>query len=411
MPRWLTRRFLSACIASLLLGLAAGLWVAPGSSSAQDDALYFVATGQRLSNEHGFLAHWRSSNGPLTLGAPITPSLDEGGLTVQYFERGRLELHPEYGGAVLRGRLGAEYAAALWKGFAPPAPLAAEAAGARHFAETGYALDAPFRAFWEAAGGMDVFGLPISAPTWEYVGAQPALVQYFERARLEHYPGASPDAAVQIGALGRDLALLRGLPTAPADPAGALAVDSLGQPAPTPAPLAVAAPAPTAPPPPSVPSAAPQAQATAASQPQAPAAPQPQATAAPAPPPAPSGSKSIVVDLSAQWLYAYDGEEVVFDAPVSTGRDGFNTPVGRYAIYHKVRSQTMRGCAGDECWSVPNVPNAMYIVGGVALHGTYWHNQFGSGVRRSHGCVNLPLDSAAWLYGWAPLGTPVTVQW
>jgi lipoprotein-anchoring transpeptidase ErfK/SrfK len=36
---------------------------------------------------------------------------------------------------------------------------------------------------------------------------------------------------------------------------------------------------------------------------------------------------------------------------------------------------------------------------------------FGSGVRMSHGCINLPLGSAAWLYAWAPIGTPVTVTW
>ncbi len=397
-----TRRLLSACLASLLLGVVAGIWVVPRGSSAQTDALYFVATGHRLSNEHGFLGYWRASNGPLTLGPPVTGPLVEGGLTVQYFERGRLELHPEYGNAVLRGRLGAEYASALWKSFAPPA---GEAAGARVFAETGYSLAEPFAGFWEAAGGLDALGLPISAPAWEYVGAQPALVQYFERARLEQIPGGG----VQIGALGRDLALLRGLPTSPSDPAGALAVDNLGLPAPAPAPLSVAAapaavapPAPTAQPAPAAP----------APQPKAPAAQQPAAPAAPAAPaPATRAGKGIVVDLSEQWLYAYEGEQLVFDAPVSTGRDGFNTPVGRFAIYHKVRSQTMRGCAGGECWNVPNVPHAMYIVGGVALHGTYWHNQFGSGVRRSHGCVNLPLKSAAWLYEWAPAGTQVTVQW
>jgi lipoprotein-anchoring transpeptidase ErfK/SrfK len=53
----------------------------------------------------------------------------------------------------------------------------------------------------------------------------------------------------------------------------------------------------------------------------------------------------------------------------------------------------------------------MYINGGVALHGTYWHNNFGTGTRMSHGCINLPLSSAAWLYDWAPLGTPVRVQY
>jgi lipoprotein-anchoring transpeptidase ErfK/SrfK len=44
---------------------------------------------------------------------------------------------------------------------------------------------------------------------------------------------------------------------------------------------------------------------------------------------------------------------------------------------------------------------------GNALHGTYWHNNFGYPM--SHGCVNLPMDVAAWMYGWAPVGTLVTV--
>jgi lipoprotein-anchoring transpeptidase ErfK/SrfK len=401
----LSRRFLRACLASLLLGMAAGLWVAPNRSGAQAEALFFAATGHRLTNDYGFLGHWRASNGPLTLGAPVTEPLAEGGLTVQYFERGRLELHPEYGGAILRGRLGAEYAEALWRSFAAPAALAADTQGARLFAETGHSVAEPFLGFWEANGGLDVFGLPLGAPAWEYVGPRMALVQYFERARLESYPGAA--SPVEIGALGRDLALLRGLPTAPVSPDGATVVDVAGNPLPEPA--AAPPPVPTAPPPTAAPAPAP-----AAPPPAAPAAPPPAAPkpAAPAPAPVARGAgKSIVVDLSAQWLYAYEGDTQVFDAPVSTGRDGFNTPVGRYAIYHKVRSQTMEGCLGGECWSVPNVPNAMYIVGGVALHGTYWHNQFGTGVRRSHGCVNLPVSSAAWLYGWAPVGTTVTVRW
>lgn len=401
----LTRRFLSACVGSLLLGIIVGAWVAPRQSVAMDNALFFAATGQRLSNEHGFLGHWRDSNGPLTLGPPITPPLVENGLTVQYFERGRLELHPEYGGAILRGRLGAEYSEALWRRFDPPAPVAELPPDTRLFPETGYTVGPPFLSYWEANGGLEVFGLPISAPAWEYVGPRLALVQYFERVRLEHYPDAPPAEAMQIGGLGRDLALLRGLPTSPGAPDGALVVDNDGQPVPEPAtPAQPRDAAPAAPPATEAPAAPAPAPAPTAPAPPAPAP----ARAAPVPS---SGGKHIIVDLSDQWLYAYEGERMVFDAPVSTGRDGFNTPVGRFAIYAKVRSQTMRGCAGGECWNVPNVPHAMYIVGGVALHGTYWHNQFGTGVRRSHGCINLPVASAAWLYGWAPLGTPVSVRW
>jgi lipoprotein-anchoring transpeptidase ErfK/SrfK len=71
----------------------------------------------------------------------------------------------------------------------------------------------------------------------------------------------------------------------------------------------------------------------------------------------------------------------------------------------------MRGSINGESWVVPDVPHAMYFNGSVALHGTYWHNLFGSGVRISHGCVNLPLDAAAWLYDWAPVGTTVDVHY
>jgi lipoprotein-anchoring transpeptidase ErfK/SrfK len=123
------------------------------------------------------------------------------------------------------------------------------------------------------------------------------------------------------------------------------------------------------------------------------------------------GGKQVVVDLSKQWLYAYEDGAQVFDAPVATGRDGMDTPAGNFAVYSKTKLQTMRGVTDGAGWVVPNVPNVMYINGDVALHGTYWHHLFGTGVRVSHGCINLPLDAAAWLYSWAPVGTPVRVTY
>lgn len=123
-----------------------------------------------------------------------------------------------------------------------------------------------------------------------------------------------------------------------------------------------------------------------------------------------AGTKRIVVDLSEQWLTAYAGDEVVYDAPVSTGKDGFNTPTGTYKVYLKYAKQTMRGTLGGESWVVPDVPHVMYFNGGVALHGAYWHDKFGTGTRLSHGCVNLPLEAAAILYDWTPEGTQVIVQ-
>lgn len=124
----------------------------------------------------------------------------------------------------------------------------------------------------------------------------------------------------------------------------------------------------------------------------------------------PPGAKRIEVSIDRQWLYAYEGDFVVLDAPISTGRNGFETPRGSFTVYSKLRFQTMRGTAGGETWNVPDVPHVMYFrEGGYAIHGTYWHNSFGTGARLSHGCVNLPLDKAAWLYEWAPIGTPVIV--
>jgi hypothetical protein len=123
-----------------------------------------------------------------------------------------------------------------------------------------------------------------------------------------------------------------------------------------------------------------------------------------------SGYKRIVVDLSDQWLYTYAGDELVFDTGVSTGRDGWETPTGRFAIYLKLRSQTMTGSRNGEQWVVPDVPHVMYIYRDVALHGTYWHDQFGTGLRLSHGCINLSLEAARLLFAWAPVGTPVYVQ-
>lgn len=119
----------------------------------------------------------------------------------------------------------------------------------------------------------------------------------------------------------------------------------------------------------------------------------------------------VDVSIGQQWLYAYEDDVLVYSAPVTTGKDGFNTPMGNFAIYDKLPLQTMRGSAGGEAWYVPDVPWVMYIYGGVALHGTYWHNLFGSGYRISHGCINLTIADAQWLYNWADIGVPVSVRY
>jgi LysM repeat protein len=119
---------------------------------------------------------------------------------------------------------------------------------------------------------------------------------------------------------------------------------------------------------------------------------------------APTASRWIDINLSTQRLTAYEGETAVFTTLVSTGVAGRRTPVGRFAIRTKLRAQTMSGPG----YYLPNVPYVMYFAGANAIHGTYWHSNFGYPM--SHGCVNLPTPAAGWLYSWASIGTPVVTH-
>lgn len=115
------------------------------------------------------------------------------------------------------------------------------------------------------------------------------------------------------------------------------------------------------------------------------------------------GLKWIELDLSAQELTAYEGETEVYSALVSTGVASMPTPLGEHRIYRKVRSQVMSGPG----YYLPNVEWVSYFIKGYAIHGTYWHTNFGHPM--SHGCVNMTNDDAKWIYEWAPLHTQVVV--
>ncbi len=92
-------------------------------------------------------------------------------------------------------------------------------------------------------------------------------------------------------------------------------------------------------------------------------------------------------------------------SPISSGTRKTPTPRGSFRIMRKYERQRMLGPGYD----LPNVPWVMYFrSGGYAMHGTYWHNNFGRPM--SHGCVNLPTGVAAWLYRWAPSGTKVVIN-
>ncbi len=123
-------------------------------------------------------------------------------------------------------------------------------------------------------------------------------------------------------------------------------------------------------------------------------------------------NKKIVVKRSEQMLYAYEDGELFMQQKISTGLELTPTPRGNFQVYKKTPSRYMQGPipeVSDQYYDLPGVPWDLYFSGGGAvIHGAYWHDHFGE--PWSHGCVNLPLDSAQRLYEWAPLGTPVIIQ-
>lgn len=114
--------------------------------------------------------------------------------------------------------------------------------------------------------------------------------------------------------------------------------------------------------------------------------------------------KQVVVDLSEQRVFAFENGVMVFTALVSTGLPATPTVLGDYAVYLRYDAQRMTGPGYD----LPGVQWVQYFYQGYALHGTYWHENYGQPM--SHGCVNLQNADALWLYNWATIGTPVHVK-
>jgi lipoprotein-anchoring transpeptidase ErfK/SrfK len=117
------------------------------------------------------------------------------------------------------------------------------------------------------------------------------------------------------------------------------------------------------------------------------------------------GAHWIDVNLTEQMVYAYAGNTVVNSFLVSTGTWMTPTVTGEYKIFVKLRYTDMTG----PDYYLPDVPYAMYFYKDFGLHGTYWHNNFGTPM--SHGCVNLSVPDAEWLYDFSSVGTVVNVHY
>ena len=128
------------------------------------------------------------------------------------------------------------------------------------------------------------------------------------------------------------------------------------------------------------------------------------------PPEGVDNGRWIDVNLKDQTISIYDQGKLVFATLIASGIEPFWTRPGLFQIYQKYDSTPMRGAFEvdrSDAYYLEDVPWTMYYDKARALHGAYWHNGFGT--PRSHGCVNMSVGDARWLYDWANEGDWVYV--
>jgi hypothetical protein len=222
-----------------LVALLAALVLAavPSLSSAQTDQRCFPETSQCISGR--IREFWEQNGGLLVFGFPITPQHEEQiegrPFQVQWFERNRLELHPENARPydVLLGRLGVDRLAQQsrdWFQF----PKSVQQPNCRFFGETGHNVCGDILTAWHASGlefdgkkgksegeNLALFGIPLSDPQPEDTPSGRFTVQWFERARFELHPENAAPYNVLLGLLGKEVRDAASVPVAtpvPADP-------------------------------------------------------------------------------------------------------------------------------------------------------------------------------------------------
>ena len=141
----------------------------------------------------------------------------------------------------------------------------------------------------------------------------------------------------------------------------------------------------------------------------------PEEEVTPLSPDVPPQAKRIVVDLANQVLMALEYGRVVFLTRVATGAvfstGDFRTPTGIFITAYKRPSRHMaRNNLARNGYDLPGVPWVSYLtLDGLALHGTYWHNDYGK--PRSHGCINMTPQAAKWIYRWTLPVVPYNRRW
>jgi hypothetical protein len=205
------RRLLVITLAVLVAAVTAPVTAANTNEETGPDTVYFDVTGHYLSGD--FLEFWREFGGIQTFGYPLTPELNQDGITVQYFERHVLEHHPEnpedY--QVLLRRLGAEAKHDRNLGDRWPFEPQPEESANRFFPATQHNVSARFFEYWESNGGIRIFGYPISAQ-FRHHGTR---VQFTERAIFEHHPDNPPEWQILFERLGAQAAERDGVDISP----------------------------------------------------------------------------------------------------------------------------------------------------------------------------------------------------
>jgi hypothetical protein len=107
----------------------------------------------------------------------------------------------------------------------------------------------------------------------------------------------------------------------------------------------------------------------------------------------------IEIDLSEQKLKAHEGDKVVYEFLISSGKF-IPTPTGEFRIWGKLKYTKMEGGKKENrtYYNLPNVPYVQYFYKGYGIHGAYWHNNFGQPM--SHGCINMAIPDAEKLFYW-----------
>jgi hypothetical protein len=349
MPAWLAWTLILALVVALIP-------FAPVRAQQERSSVFFDRTGQTVSDP--FFEAWRAQGGLAQAGEPISPLVQVDGRWVQWFQFTRLEVaKPDLAEAsdadVRTAPIGRAVAEGMGLTRLHPAFQPFEGrvqSGVRLYA-TGHSLA---NGFLQTYDRNDV-GARLGPPISEEFSVNGTVYQFFERGALSW----SPDFGVNFVPLGFfDAALSGHLRLSGDRPEG---VPSYEEEVPALAPAGG------------------------------------------------SGERWIDVNLSTYTLTAFEGGTPVYSSPIVDGAPGTPTVRGTFYIYWKLESQTMRGPNADGSeYVTEDVPWVMYFYADFALHGAYWRSSFGySG---SHGCVNMPVGDAAWLYGWAGYGTRVEVH-